>query len=142
MWAMLASVEVSGWLQLALHVGDVGERGGFGMNPTLDGGVLGRQAERIPTERMKDVIAAHSLGPRHDVADHVVADVADVCVSGGIRKHLEAIEFGTRRVFSDLECALARPAFLPFRVQLLRSVVGHESCQFSAISLQSVFSRC
>ncbi len=67
-------------LQLPFHVGDVVERRLLGMGAGLDRGVLGRQTEGVPTERMQHVEAAHPLGPRHDVADDVVADVTDVRV--------------------------------------------------------------
>ena len=79
-------------LELPLHVGDVLERPGLGMRAVLDRGVLGRQAERVPAERMQDVEAAHALHARDDVADHVVADVADVRVPRRVGEHLEAVE--------------------------------------------------
>ena len=67
-------------LQLPLHVGDVVERRLLGVGAGLDRGVLRRQTEGVPTERMQHVEAAHPLGPRHDVADDVIADVTDVRV--------------------------------------------------------------
>ena len=70
-------------LELPLHVGDVLERPGLRVRAVLDCGVLGRQAERVPAERMQDVEPAHPLHARNDVADHVVADVADVRVPDG-----------------------------------------------------------
>ena len=79
-------------LELPLHVGDVLERPRLGMDVVLDRGVLGRQAERVPAERMQHVEAAHPLRARDDVADHVVADVPDVRVPGRVREHLEAVE--------------------------------------------------
>src|SRR4030095_5516059 len=39
-------------LQLPLHVGDVAARGGLGMDAALDRGVLGREAGRVPAERL------------------------------------------------------------------------------------------
>ena len=51
-------------LELPLHVGDVVERRRLGMRAGLDGGVLGRQPERVPAERMQHVVAAHPLHPR------------------------------------------------------------------------------
>jgi hypothetical protein len=55
----------------------------LGMDAVLDRGVLRRQAERVPSERMQHVVAAHALRARHHVADDVVADVADVRVPEG-----------------------------------------------------------
>ena len=114
-------------LELPLHVGDVGERRRLGMNAALDGRVFGRQAERVPAERMQHVVAAQPLRARHDVADDVVADVSDMRVTRRIREHLETVELRPRRIFSDLERARARPAFLPLLVECLRFVVGHIS---------------
>ena len=107
MWAMLSSVDC------------------LGMRAGLDGGVLGRQAERVPAERMQHVEAAHPLRPRHHVADDVVPDVPDVRVARRVREHLQAVELRTRRVDLDLERARRRPLLLPLLVELLRLVVGH-----------------
>ncbi len=90
-------------LELPLHVGDVLEGPGLRVHAALDGGVFGGQSEGIPAERMQDVEAAHALHARDDVADHVVADVSNVGVAGGVREHLQAIELRPGVVFSDLE---------------------------------------
>jgi hypothetical protein len=50
------------------------------MDAVLDGRVLGRQAERIPPERVQHVEALQPLQPRDHVADDVVAHVPDVRV--------------------------------------------------------------
>ena len=84
-------------LQLPLHVGDVVERRCLRVRAGLDRGVLGRQAERVPAERVQHVEAAHPLHARHHVADDVVADVSDVRVSGRVREHLQAVELRPRR---------------------------------------------
>ena len=112
-------------LELALHVGDVGAGGLLGMDPALDRGVLRRQAERIPPERVQDVEALHPLGARHHVADDVVADVADVRVARRIREHLQAVELRARRVDGDLEGAAFAPVRLPLAVECLGTIVGH-----------------
>src|SRR5437879_10224284 len=74
---------------------------------------------------MQHVVAAHPLRARHDVADDVVADVADVRVPGGVREHLQTIELLTRGIDVDLECLRRCPRLLPFLVQLLRFELGH-----------------
>ena len=106
------------------------------MDAALDGGVLGRQAERIPAERMQHVEPLQPLHPRDDVADDVVADVADVRVPRGVREHLEAVELRLRGVFGDLERAGVGPALLPFLVQFLRVIVRHCGSRRSDESLQ------
>ena len=111
-------------LQLALHVRDVGERPRLGVELVLDRRILGRQAEGVPAERVQDVEALHPLQAGDDVADHVVADVADVRVSGGIREHLEAVELRPRSIDLDLEGAGVGPARLPLLLDGLGRVVG------------------
>ena len=128
-------------LELPFHVRDVGERRRLGMNAALDGGVLGRQAERVPAERMQHVVAAQPLRARHDVADDVVADVPDMRVTRRVREHLEAVVLRARRIFSDLERARARPAVLPFLVECLRFVVHTVVSRQSVESAVSVDSR-
>ena len=108
MWAMLSSVQV------------------FGMGAVLDRGVLGRQAEGVPAERMQHVEAAHPLHARDDVADHVVADVADVRVPRRVGEHLEAVELRLGRVLGDLEGRARPPAVLPLLLDCLGLVVGHD----------------
>src|SRR4029079_4384337 len=69
-------------LQLPLHARDVVARPLLGMDAPLDGGVLGRQAEGVPTDGMQHVVAPHPLVAGHDVGDAVVADVPYVDVTG------------------------------------------------------------
>jgi hypothetical protein len=57
-------------------VRDVAEGRGLGVDAALDGGVLGRQAEGVPPERMQHVEALEPLQPGDDVADDVIADVS------------------------------------------------------------------
>ena len=125
-------------LELSLHVRDVAARRHLRMNAALDGSVFGREAERIPSERMQHVVAAHPLGPRNDVADDVVADVAHVCVTRRVREHLEAIELRTRRVLGHLERASRGPALLPFPVELLWVVVGHRMRVAQAVGARTL----
>ena len=113
-------------LELPLHVGDVVERRLLGVRPGLDGGVLGRQAERVPAERMQHVEAAHPLHPRHHVADDVVAHVPDVRVAGGIGEHLQAVELRTRGIGVDLEGAPCSSTALPLLIEFGRLEISHE----------------
>ena len=105
---------------------DVAERGRRGILTRLDSGVFRRQTEGIPPERMQNVEAAQPLGTRHDVADDVITDVTDVRVAGWIREHLQAVVFRPRIVLADLECPRVGPVALPFLVQVLRFVLGHD----------------
>ena len=112
-------------LELPLHARDVLARPLLGVDAPLDGGVLGRQPEGVPADRVHDVEATHGLAARDDVGDAVVADVADVDVARGVGQHLEAVELRPLRVLRDLEGALVRPPLLPARFDVLEVVVAH-----------------
>src|SRR5688572_28028836 len=96
------------------------------MNAALDRGVLGRQAERVPAERMQHVETLEPFQPRDDIPDDVVADVADARVSRRIREHLKAIELRLRAIFGHFKRLSFRPVRLPFPVQFLRVIFGHD----------------
>ena len=80
---------------------------------------------------MQDVEPLSALQAGDDVANHVVADVADVRVPGGVREHLEAVELGLRLVDLDLEGAGFGPALLPLRLDDLGFVVRHDGLAVS-----------
>ena len=61
------------------------------VDASRDGRILGRQPERVPADRMQHVEAAHPLVARDDVAPRKGLQVPHVEVSGGIRKHVEAV---------------------------------------------------
>ena len=100
-------------LELGLHVGDIVQGPGPGMDAALDGGVLGRHAQRVPADRVEDVEALHDLEPGDDVADRVVPDVAHVDVAGGVGVHLEAVELRLGGVFGHAEGPAFAPGLLP-----------------------------
>ena len=65
----------------------------------FDGVLLSGQTERIPTHRMKHVVALHAVEAGKDVRGRVAFDMADMePVSTGIREHVEDVVFRTRRV--------------------------------------------
>src|SRR4029453_17858471 len=96
------------------------------MRACLDRGVLGGQTEPVPSKRVKYVEAAHPLHAGDDVADHVVADVADVSVPRRVGEHLQAVELRPGEVFSGLESPLAPPAVLPLLLDDLGLVISHD----------------
>ena len=112
-------------LQLALHVGDVAERGRLGMNAALDRGVLRGQAEGVPPERVQHVEALQPLQARDDVADDVVADVPDVRVPGRIREHFQAVELRLGVILGNFKRMGRGPMLLPLLVEFLRMIVSH-----------------
>ena len=100
-------------LQLGAHRRDIGvgplRRGGV----VLRGGVLGGQAEGVPSHRVKHVEAARAPIARHHVAHRVVAHMAHVYAPRRIREHLEDVVFRTRIVVVRLEDLRVRPSLLP-----------------------------
>ncbi len=124
-------------LQLPLHMGNVGKGRRLGMSPALDGRVLRGQTERVPAERMQHVEAAQPFHARANVADDVVADVANVGVPRRVREHDEAVELLARQVLIDLERAGLRPRGLPFLVQLLRLIFGRHAENIVRHALQT-----
>ena len=62
-----------------------------GWPPSLDGGVLGGQAEGVPAHRVQDAIAVAAAEVRRDVADRVDEHVAHVQRPGRVRQLLEHV---------------------------------------------------
>ena len=99
-------------LELPSHSGDVLSRPCRGVDAALHGGILGRQAERIPTHRMQHVEALRPLEPGDDVAECVVADVAHVDVPRRVWEHFKNIILRPRIIFASHKA----PAFFPDRL--------------------------
>ena len=72
---------------------DVGAGPVVGVDAALAGGVLRRQAERVPAHRVQHRIAAGALVAGDDVAERVVADVAHVDLPARVREHLQHVVF-------------------------------------------------
>ena len=95
------------------------------MAVALDGRVLGRQAERVPTHGMQHVEAAHLVVARDDVADGVVAHVSHVDVARGVREHLEHVLLRLRGILGHLVQVGIVPLLLPAGFDLVRVVRFH-----------------
>ena len=109
-----------------LHVGlerlDVLRRADPRMQPLLDGGVLGGQAEGVPTERLQHVVAAFPVVAGEHVRDGVHADVSHVHLAGGIREHGEDVLLGSAGASPGAEEVLRFPVPLPAGLDVLRIV--------------------
>ena len=114
-----------------LHLRDVRVGPFARRDAALDRGVFGRQAERVPSDRMQHVETAHPLVTRHRIADRVVPHVAHVQRARRIREHFEQVVFRARRVVIDgAKRLLLLPHLLPLCLDTLRIVIAH-----SAVSL-------
>ncbi len=115
-------------LDLALHLLDVGPGPHGGMDAVLDGGVLRRQAEGVPAQRVHHLVPAHAPEPGHHVAQGVVAHVPHVDPAAGVGQHHQHVEgpvagFQLRRSGRAERLGL-RPALLDDRF-LLQGLKGH-----------------
>ena len=116
-------------LELRLHGGNVLARPLGGVGAHFDGGVLGRQPEGVPAHGRQDIVALGHLVAGHDVADDVVATVADVEGAARVREHHEAVKLLARiarRVRRD-EGTLLRPRVLPLGLDGLGDILCHGS---------------
>ena len=59
------------------------------MNPMLDGGIFGGQAERIPPHGVKNIEPPHLFVAGRNITDSVITNVPHVDFPGWIGKHLE-----------------------------------------------------
>ena len=110
----------AGLLRLDVGVGPLRR-----MAVMLDGRVLSRQAERVPTHGMQHVEAAHLGIAGDDVADCVVTHVPHVDVARRVREHLEHVLLGLGMIFRDLIQVGIFPILLPTRFDLVRVVLFH-----------------
>src|SRR3546814_16107066 len=73
---------------------------------------LFRSAEGVPAHGLQHVVAGHALVAADDVADGVVAHVADVQRAGRVRQHREAVVRRLRGFLPHLERAGVVPEAL------------------------------
>ncbi len=100
-------------LDLGLHGGDPLPGDDPGVDPLGDGGVLGREAERVPPHGRQHPEALHRLVAAEDVAEGVVPDVAHVDRPRRIRVHAQVVELRARIALVDLVRAALVPDPLP-----------------------------
>src|SRR5690606_33691868 len=112
-------------LELPTHGVDVVPRPLFRRDVVLDGRVLRRQAEGVPTHGMEHVPAVHPFEAGHHVSDGVVADVAHVAAPRRVREHLQAVVLGAAAAGVKTVNPLLFPALLPLHLQRLVIVVRH-----------------
>src|SRR5690606_15244529 len=109
----------------ALHVA---LRGDLRVRAGSHGVLLGRQAERVPADRVQHVEAAHAFVAGDDVRGRVAFRVTDVqAVAARVREHVEDVKLRLRRidVFGCPEGALLLPVALPFGLDVLERIACH-----------------
>src|SRR5262249_47269444 len=91
------------------------------------GGVLGRQAERVPAHRVEHVEAKRPPMAGDDVAQRVVADMPHVDAPRRVGEHLEDIVFRAGRIDGSGEAAGFAPGLLPLRLGLAEIIARHSA---------------
>jgi len=95
------------------------------MNFVLDGGVFRGQAESVPAHRMQNIESSHALVAGDDIANSVIADMADMDFAGRVGEHLQQIIFLFVFVFRDFKSFFLFPLCLPLFFNLLRFVLHY-----------------
>jgi len=78
-------------LEFLAHAPDTRLRPGLGIGLSLERGVLGGEAERVPAHRVEHVVALHSAIASVGVRDRVVSDVTHVERARRVGKHAEDV---------------------------------------------------
>ncbi len=76
--------------------------------------VFSRKSKGIPAHRVHDIIALRPFIARDHIAQRIIADMAYVDATRGIREHFKDVIFFAFVVFGDFERFAFRPFFLPF----------------------------
>src|SRR5437588_1390840 len=88
------------------------------MDLALDGGVLSRHAESIPTHRVQHIESRGALEARNHVPHGVIAHVSHMDAPGRIGEHLEHVVFLSRIVVAGGKNLPLVPCRLPARLGL------------------------
>ena len=104
-------------IQLRPHLIDVAVGPLAGIHIAFDRRVFRRKSEGIPAHRMQHGMAPHALHPGDHIGDHVVADVAHVQASRGIREHRQGKESGLLTTFFSDVHPVRLPALPPALLQ-------------------------
>ena len=109
-------------LELALHCGDVGVGPIARVDLVVARGVLRRQAEGVPADRVQHVVTERAAVARDHVAQRVVADMTHVDAARRIGEHLEHVIFRARIVVLSFEELCLIPGPLPLRFRSPRVI--------------------
>ena len=104
-------------LDLGLHGGDPLPGDDPGVDPLGDGGVLRREAERVPPHGREHPEALHRLVAAQDVAQRVVPHVAHVDRARRVRVHAQVVELRALIALVDLVRAALVPDLLPLGLE-------------------------
>ncbi len=118
---------------------DVGVGPFLGMDLTFDRRVLSVQTERVPPDRVHDVVALQRAETSHGVPATERLRMAHVQVAGGVGEHVERVEARARvvRIVGGSVEALLLPHPLPLRLDLGSVVPAHGPCMVTNATARS-----
>ncbi len=100
------------------------------MDLHVAGGVLRRQAERVPAHRMQDVEALGALIAGDDIAHRIVAHMAHMDAPRRIREHLQDVIFRAGFIDRGDEAIPGGPSRLPFAF-CFQEIISRHVLRFS-----------
>jgi hypothetical protein len=107
-------VRQAGPFHLSFERGDILTRGNGRMDTGLDGILLGRKTERVPSHGMKHVVASHPFIARDDIGGGIALKMADMKPgSGRIGEHVQTVIFRPAQVLRGAEGMSLLPIGLP-----------------------------
>ena len=104
-------------IQLRPHLIDVAVGPLAGVHIAFDRRVFSGKSEGIPAHRMQHGMAPHALNPGDHIGDHVVAHMAHVQASRGVREHRQGKESGLLTSFFCGVHPIRLPTLLPALLQ-------------------------
>ena len=94
------------------------------MGTGLDGILLSRKSESIPTHRMQHIEAFAAFVTANDVGGGITFGMTYVqSGSGWVREHIETVKFGFRKIVCCLETLVVGPELLPSGFDLLEIII-------------------
>ena len=122
-------------LDLLFEAGDIVLGYNLGVNVVLDGIVLGRKSERVPADRIENVVALQPALSRNGIERRVGTRMTDVkSLTRGVRELDESVELFLIAVIKRVEHSLLLPHFLPFRLNSLVIILQFISLQIGLIN--------
>src|SRR5262249_29598838 len=98
---------------LSFHMNDIFFSPIAWLDAALDGRLLCGLAKTIPADRMEHIKALQPLVPGQGVPNRIVAHVAHVQKSRGVRQHFQCVKLGPRIFLARFDCSFFPPALLP-----------------------------
>ena len=94
------------------------------MCTSLNGVLLGRQSKSVPTHGMKDIKTLAPLVTANNICGSVTFGMPHMqSGTGRIRKHIETVKFGSRKIVYSFETLVVGPELLPSGFNLFEVII-------------------